>query len=385
MKLRLLAIMLTACLFAVTSCDENQYGPTGHVPDQEQEDDKTGAEEDTTDGESETVPGDGENPAVYAKGADISWVTQMEKDGVKFYDADGQETDCFKLMKELGFNAIRLRVWVNPEDGWCGKEDVIAKASRAYNLGMKVMIDFHYSDTWADPANQNPPAQWKDFTADEMNAAVSAHTKDVLEGLKKVGVEVNWVQIGNEVNSGMLHPLGKVQGKDAAIFASFVNSGYKAVKDIYPDAKVILHVSNGHDAGLFDWFFSLMKTCNVSYDIIGMSLYPVWWENGGWSSWNEPVSSCISNIRSLIARFGKPVMICETGLPVSEPQMAKEALQKLISETAAIEGCLGTFYWEPQTDGVWKPESYNALGWNAYDKGAFKNGQATTALDPFHE
>ena len=375
MKLRLLVIMLTACLFAVTSCDENQYGPAGHVPDQEQEDD----------GKSETSPEDEENPAIYVKGADISWVTQMEKDGVKVYDADGQETDCFKLMKELGFNAIRLRVWVNPEDGWCGKEDVIAKASRAYNLGMKVMIDFHYSDTWADPANQTPPAQWKDFTADEMNAAVSAHTKDVLEGLKKVGVEVNWVQIGNEVNSGMLHPLGKVQGKDAAVFASFVNSGYKTVKDIYPDAKVILHVSNGHDAGLFDWFFSLMKTCNASYDIIGMSLYPVWWENGGWSSWNGPVSSCISNIRSLIAGFGKPVMICETGLPVSEPQMAKEALHKLISETAAIEGCLGTFYWEPQTDGVWKPESYNALGWNAYDKGAFKNGQATTALAPFHE
>ena len=100
-------------------------------------------------GNESPAPGDLGNPdepiktAVYAKGADISWVTQMEKDGVKFYNAEGEETDCFELMKGLGFDAIRLRVWVNPEEGWCGKEDVLEKAARAYNLGMRLMIDFH--------------------------------------------------------------------------------------------------------------------------------------------------------------------------------------------------------------------------------------------------
>ena len=94
----------------------------------------------------------------FAKGADVSWLTQMEQEGCRFYTAQGQEMECMALLKSLGVNAIRLRVWVDPKDGWCGKEDVVAKARRAKALGMKVMIDFHYSDSWADPGKQNKPA-----------------------------------------------------------------------------------------------------------------------------------------------------------------------------------------------------------------------------------
>lgn len=360
----LLAITFAAAAMAATSsCGEDPYGPTHNTPEPEK------PVEITKNG--------------FAEGADISWATQMEKDGQKFYDSTGKEAECTALMKEIGFDAIRLRVWVDPEDGWCGKEDVLVKAKRAQALGMRIMIDFHYSDSWADPSKQTPPAAWKDYDVPAMAEAVSKHTTEVLQLLKDNGVDVEWVQTGNEVNSGMLWPKGKVQGSSASEFVRFVNAGYAAAKKIYPSAKVIVHVSNGHEAGLFDWFFNLMKANNAKYDLIGMSLYPTWWENGGYNDWRIPVNACISNIKSLSGTIGKPVMICEFGMPVNEPQMAKEATQHILDETRKIEDCHGVFYWEPQTDGKWKPSSYAALGWNAYDKGAFKDGRPTTALGPF--
>jgi arabinogalactan endo-1,4-beta-galactosidase len=214
---------------------------------------------------------------------------------------------------------------------------------------------------------------------------VGEHTRDVLRLLKDNGIDVQWVQIGNEVNSGMLWPLGKVQGQNAGNFITLLNTGYDIVKEIYPSAKVVLHVSNGHDSGLFKWFFGLMQTGNARYDIIGMSLYPMWWENGGWSDWKSSTSKCISNIKTMIATYGKPVIICETGMPVSEPQKSKEAIQYILDEAQKIEKCQGVFYWEPQTDGIWKPSSYTTLGWGPYSMGAFKNGRPTAALDPFKD
>ena len=349
----------------IISCKGDPFGSTDPTPEKPEEN------------PSEKVE------VVFAKGADISWVTQMEADGQKFYSADGKETECTALLKEIGFNAIRLRVWVDPEGGWCGKEDVLAKAKRAKELGMKIMIDFHYSDSWADPGNQTPPARWMNHDLPQLTSAVGAHTEEILKLMKANGIDIEWVQLGNEVNNGMLWPMGKVQDKTAGNFISFIRIGSNMVKDIYPSAKVIIHVSNGHDAGLFDWFFGLMKAGNAQYDIIGMSLYPVWWENGGWSGWKTNVDKCIANIKALNLKFGKPVMLCEIGMPVSEPQMTKEAVQYILDETGKIEDCHGVFYWEPQTDGIWKPASYEGLGWNAYNMGAFKNGRPTVALDPF--
>lgn len=320
----------------------------------------------------------------YAKGADISWSTQMEGDGVKFYNTQGAEKECTALMKEIGMNSIRLRVWVNPDGGWCGKDDVLAKAKRAQALGMKIMIDFHYSDSWADPSKQIMPEAWKNFSMTELAEAVGIHTKDILNTLKSNNIDIEWVQIGNEVNSGMLHPHGKVEGTTVSGFAKLFNAGSKAAKEVYPEAKVILHVSNGQDAGLFSWFFGLMKTSGVTYDMIGMSLYPSWWENGRWTDWKSVTDKCISNIRSLVSTFAKPVMICETGMPSSEPQMSKEAMQHLLSETMKIKECHGVFYWEPEVYGGWKPADYENLGWGSYDKGAFtENGRPSIALEPF--
>ena len=184
-------MMLAACsIFSLTACGGDDNGG----------------------GSSKGDDGDNQNPTetvTFAKGADISWVTEMEKSGMKFYNANGKQTDCFELMKELGMNAIRLRVWVNPTDGYCNKADVVAKALRAKALGLELMIDFHYSDSWADPGKQNIPNAWKNYNLAKMKTAVADHTKEVLQALKDKGVGVQWVQIGNETTSGMLWPMGE--------------------------------------------------------------------------------------------------------------------------------------------------------------------------------
>ena len=204
----------------------------------------------------------------FAKGADVSWITEMEQNGKKFYNANGKATECMALLRDLGMNSIRLRVWVNPEGGWCGKDDVIAKAWRAQQLGFRLMIDFHYSDTWADPGNQKVPAAWQGYTAEQMKQAVADHTKDVLKALKDRGVtNVEWVQVGNETRDGMLFNsdeavTGQVS-KNAANFAAYVNAGYDAVKAVYPQAKVIVHVDEGNNLGRYTWLFGELKKKGV--------------------------------------------------------------------------------------------------------------------------
>lgn len=356
--MRIRQLLFCCCISLMTAACENSPAEEPKLPEQTEEPE-----------------------AVFAKGADISWLTEMEKDGVKFYGSNGNETECTALMQQIGFDAIRLRVWVDPEGGWCSKEDVLIKAKRAQALGMRIMIDFHYSDFFADPGRQTVPKAWSGYDADEMTKALVAHTKETLKLLKDNNVEVEWVQIGNEVNNGMLWPSGKVSGQSVGSFVKYLNAGYNVTKSVYSNAKVILHVSNGHDSALFDWFFSLMESNSAQYDVIGMSLYPIWWENSGWCAWKPNVDKCLANMKAVTKKFRKPVMLCETGMPVSEPQMAKSALTYILDETSKIDDCLGVFYWEPQADGVWKPEIYNELGWNAYNMGAFKNGKPTEALD----
>ncbi len=345
------------------ACESNKYGPTNHIPG--------------TGGSAPEKPEVPVSKSGFAEGADISWVTEMEAKGMKFYNSAGHETECTALMKEIGFDAIRLRVWVDPKDGFCGKDDVLVKAKRAKEQGMRLMIDFHYSDSWADPSKQDVPEAWKNFDVSQMAAAVSKHTTDVLKTLKDNEIDVEWIQIGNEVNSGMLWPSGKVQGKDAANFVAYSGTGYDAAKKIYPEAKVIIHVSNGHDSGLFDWFFNLMKLGGAKYDMIGMSLYPSWWENGGWTTgWKSHAEKCVANMKSLSEKYGKPVMLCELGMPCSQPSMSKEAVSYILGEARKIEKCHGVFYWEPEA-----PDGYNG----GYGLGAFQNGRPTAALDPFKD
>lgn len=307
----------------------------------------------------------------FAKGADVSWLTEMERSGSKFYASNGKEMECMHLLRELGMNSIRLRVWVNPVDGWCNKSDLLIKAWRAQKLGMRIMIDFHYSDSWADPAKQTKPAVWNGLDFQELKTAVASHTKEVLNSLKINDITPEWVQVGNETGNGMLWEEGKAS-LNMAQYTQLNNVGYDAVKEVFPDAKVIVHVQEGNKNSLFRWLFDGLKSNGGKWDVIGMSLYPTT------SNWQQLTADCIVNINDMISRYGKEVMICEVGMPWEEAPETKSFLTDLITKTRNIPGkqCLGVFYWEPQ--------SYN--NWKGYSLGAFDNtGRPTIALDAFKQ
>lgn len=327
-----------------------------------------GQNESNSDGGQTTKP-------AFAKGADIGWYTEMEKKGYKFYTASGTEMDCPALMKSLGFNSLRFRVWVNPEDVWNSKEDVLKKCLRAKELGMKIMIDFHYSDTWADPGKQIVPKAWESYDLDAMAKAVADHTSDVLNTLKDNGVDVAWVQVGNEVTNGMLWEKGRVKGDNASGFAKLFKAGADKVKSIYPKASVILHIDNAWNMDTLQWFYSLMANTGVKYDMIGLSLYPSYWndETNAFEPWEEKVNQAIANIPQLIKTYNRDVMLVEFGMPAAEPQKGKEALETLWNGLKDVKRFKGIFYWEPESE----PAR------NGYALGAFNDGKPTIALSPF--
>lgn len=327
----------------------------------------------------------------FARGADVSWCTEMEADGRKFYRTDGTETELFALMKEIGMTAIRLRVWVNPKKygygAWCDKTDVVAKAKRAHAQGLDLMIDFHYSDIFADPGTQNTPVEWAGYSLAQLKTAVATHTKDVLGALKQEGIEPKWVQVGNETNNGLLMPTGKIDWNKSGTarytdYVALSNAGYDAVKEVLPNAFVIVHLGGTDSAG---WFFKEFKSSGGKFDMIGLSHYPTEAE------WNSTATtakysnvSAANSVKSAAGQFGVPVMICETGFDVSKPTLASQVMTDLFTRMKAIPQCAGIFYWEPEVDGLWKPNYYNTIGWRAYSLGAFTtNGRPTAALNAF--
>ena len=304
-----------------------------------------------------------------ARGADVSWITQMEAAGRRFYNAAGVETDGIRLLKQLGMDAIRLRVWVDPDNGWCGKDDFLVKARRAHQLGMRLMVDFHYSDTWADPGQQRLPVAWEGRDLEGLKAAIAIHTVDILDALKDAGIAPEWVQVGNETGNGMLWETGRAS-TNMANYAALSNAGYDAVKSVFPDAKVIVHLQRGDDNDLFRWLFDGLKANGGKWDVIGMSLYP------SPSDWREMNEKCLANMKDMLGRYGSAVMICEVGMSWDEAPTAKLFLEDLMAKcrTLPTDRSLGVFYWEPQSYG----------GWNGYTLGAFDNtGKPTEALDAF--
>ncbi|MCR8556851.1 arabinogalactan endo-1,4-beta-galactosidase [Mucilaginibacter sp. BJC16-A38] len=310
-------------------------------------------------------------PAVsstFAKGADISWVTQMESSGYKFYDKTGKQQDLFALIKSLGFNSIRLRAWVNPADGWCNTNDVVAKALRAKAAGMKIMIDFHYADSWADPGKQPKPAAWTSLAFATLTTTLHDYTVNVMTTLKNNGITPDWVQVGNETNDGMLWEDGRAS-KSMANFAALIKSGYSAVKSISSTTKVIVHISNGFDNSLFRWMFDGLKANGAQWDIIGMSLYP------STDNWTTLDSQCLANIKDMVSRYSTPCMVVEVGMDAASANTSRDFLSDIVTKVNSVSGSngLGVFYWEP--------EAYN---WQSYGLGAFDGtGKPTVALDAF--
>ena len=308
--------------------------------------------------------------ADFARGADASWLTQMEASGRLFFNPSGVQQDCLQVLKETGIDSIRLRVWVNPAGGWNGLTDVVAKAVRAKNLGLRVMIDFHYSDSWADPGQQTKPSAWTGHGIAQLNADVADHTAAILNALKAAGVTPEWVQVGNETNDGMLWNEGRAS-VNMANFAGLVTSGYDAVKAVFPSTRVIVHISNGYDNALFRWIFDGLTTNGAKYDVIGMSLYP---SSSNWATLN---SQCLANMNDMAMRYGKEVMICEVGMDVNAAVACKAFLADLIAKTQSVPGGkgLGVFYWEPESSNNWQGYSLGAFG---------SNGRPTVALEAFN-
>jgi arabinogalactan endo-1,4-beta-galactosidase len=305
----------------------------------------------------------------FAKGADIGWLSQMEKEGKLFYDANGKQMDCIALLKTKGINSIRLRVWVNPTNGYCGTADVITQAKRAQALGMKIMIDFHYSDWWADPGKQNKPAAWNTLDLNALTTIVYDYTKDVLIQLKNNGVTPTWIQVGNETNDGMLWEEGRAS-KNMSNFAGLLKAGARAVREVSASSKVIIHISNGYDNAMFRWMFDGLTNNKVDYDIIAMSLYP------DASNWQVTNNQCYQNMLDMVSRYGKEIMISEVGMDVTKAVECKSFLLDIIAKNKSLPNNkgLGVFYWEP--------ECHN--NWQGYNMGAFTNdGKPTIAMDAF--
>jgi arabinogalactan endo-1,4-beta-galactosidase len=334
-----------------------------------------GCKKSSTQGNNNIVtPPDTTTIVAIAKGADISWLTQMESAGYKFYDSAGTQQDCIQILKGLGMNSVRLRVWVNPSDGWCGTNDLVVKALRTKALGMKIMIDFHYSDIWADPGHQAKPAAWVALNFDSLTKTVYNYTLHVMDTLIQNGITPDWVQVGNETNDGMLWTDGQIStnGNSFVNFAALINSGYNAVKAASSTTKVIVHISNGFDNGLFEWMFDGLKAAGAKWDITGMSLYPAT------NNWQTLDAQCLTNMNDMVSRYGKPVMVCEVGMSYDDVTNSKAFLEDIIAKTRSVSGenGLGVFYWEP--------ESYN--NWQGYSLGAFDNtGKPTDALKAFEQ
>lgn len=307
-------------------------------------------------------------------GADISGTTADEGRGHFTTDTLGNRRETTQLMKDYGLNATRLRVWVDPTDGYSSPEDVLVMARRSQALGMPVMIDFHYSDWWADPGKQNPPKAWLDKSVEETAQLLAEHTRSTLQLLKDNDIDVKWVQIGNETTHGFLWPMGKFE-ENPENYATLTKAGLAAAREVYPEAEMIIHLDNGFDQNLYDTVFDSLKANGVEWDTIGMSVYPFWAIAGGQEESAEmTLVDAIANIRHLKQKYGSDVMIVETGVDARDPRPGRLWLDALIkaSKTLTDGACTGVFYWAPEVDAE-----------ADYRLGAFSKGMPTEIMDAF--
>lgn len=340
----------------------------------------------------------------FVLGVDMGWLTQYEQEGWQCYDRGGNPRECMEMMgTDYGITAERMRVWVNPEKygNWCGKEDVLKKCLRAKKLGQDIMIDFHYGDWWADPKKQPIPAAWLGHSYEQLKKDIANHTIEVLSYLKKNGIKPRWVQVGNETSNGMMYNIKtdergwEVANEDGSYtitesmghidrqpehYAGFFKAGYEAVKSIFPDAIVIVHLDNGFDNDLYNRNLDVLIRGGAKFDMIGMSLYPYWSMKGGREpSADKTITDCILNINKVCNKYGVDVMITETGFEVDEKnpevmERGRDQLRRLIYDCQTLTNghCRGVFYWEPQC----RP--------GAYKLGAFtSDGRPTVIMDGF--
>lgn len=324
----------------------------------------------------------------FIKGVDVSSIISLEDSGVTFYNEAGKKQDIFMTLKEAGVNYVRVRVWNDPYNaqgnGYGGGNNDIEKAieigKRATANGMKLLVDFHYSDFWADPAKQQAPKAWKNLSFEAKKAALFEYTKESLLAMKKAGIDIGMVQIGNETNGGLAGE--KDWGKMSQLF----NEGSKAVRAVDTDILVALHFTNPETSGRYSSIAETLKTNGVDYDVFASSYYPFW---------HGTLANLTSVLKNVVNTYGKKVMVAETsytytaadgdGHGNTAPKPAGQTLNYPITvqgQATAIrdvmeavanvgDAGLGVFYWEP----AWIPAASdkklekNQKLWEKYGSG----------------
>lgn len=264
-------------------------------------------------------------------GADVSWLPELEAAGATFRDGGAPE-DALVILKRKGVNLIRLRVWHTPKAGWCDTAHTLAMARRAKALGLELLLDFHYSDWWADPGKQTKPAAWTDLSGAALEAALHDYSRDVVKALADQGTPPGIVQVGNEITPGMLWPDGKLTSAwdpNWSVLSRLLKAAVQGVRDGLPagsQCRIMLHIDRGGDAATAQaWFDSAVKY-GVPFDIIGLSYY-TWWHGR--------MMAVRANVKALATRFDKPVMLVETAYPWTVAD--GDSLGNIVGSSSALE------------------------------------------------
>lgn len=281
----------------------------------------------------------------YCIGADISFVPQNEaRRGQNYTDIDGNKKDICKILAEHHFNTIRLRLFVNPEleggyskEGFCGLDETVKMAKRIKSAGMKFTLDFHYSDTWADPDKQIKPSAWKGKSGKDLENELYEYTKRSLSTFKDNGVEPDVIQVGNEISHGMVWPEGRVfdsaTEENWASLMELYKAGQRAVREIFPKSKLMIHLALGGENRLCREFLDKMNKYGAEFDIIGLSYY---------EQWHETYNDLKANLYDLSATYKKPVCVCEYGANKDNIQIINDIVKSVPHNMG-----YGTMAWEP--------------------------------------
>lgn len=299
-------------------------------------------------------------------GADLGWASQLESMGYRWLNRAGNPTDIFSATKELGVNAVRLRVFVDPPRdafwqkretercmlGFCDPQSVLEMAKRVTEQGLDLMIGFHYSDVFADPEIQEVPEAWRDASEAVLEERVAAHTREVMSLLKENGVIPRWVQVGNEINHGILWPEGRLEKHPEAL-VRYLNVGYDAVKEVSPDSLVVTHLAMISKDEMCEPFLENFFGRGGKTDILGFSYYPYW------DQFESSVEFLTGKLKKYAGAYQKPVLIAEVGAPDDDDEGAYRivadavgAMKKMEQQECAV------FYWEPEATREILPDRY---------------------------
>jgi arabinogalactan endo-1,4-beta-galactosidase len=296
--------------------------------------------------------------STYAVGADVSFLGQAEAQGTAFRD-NGVQKPGLQILRDHGYNWIRLRIFNHPSDLPNDLPYTIAMAKQAKQLGFKFLLDFHYSDTWADPGKQFIPAAWQGMTHPQLVQAVFAYTRDTISAFRDAGVMPDMVQIGNEITHGMLWPDGKLPD-NWDNFAQLIYAGINGVdagRGNNPRPKIMIHIDRGGDREGTKYFFDKLLSYRIPFDVIGQSYYPIWQGN---------LNDLRENLGFTAREYHKEIIVVETAYnwkpgnyikkpgPFPEsPQGQKDfldAVNRVVMQTPDGLGG-GVFWWEPAVTG----------------------------------